>query len=232
MDKILLTGGTGALGKELISQGAQHFHIIFPTRGEMDILDISAIESFVSMHEPKYLIHAAAITKTIEEDDTTNVVNVNIIGTANIVKVCKNHGIKLIYISTDRVYVPGSRPIKETDPVCPSTNYSWSKLGGECSVQMYDNSLVLRLSFMTKPFPFSNGASNVIRNLQYIDEVSKTILSVLDEKGVLNIGAPQAKSMYQLGLETNPGVRPVNINEELANEKSIILDVSKLTTII
>ena len=34
---------------------------------------------------------------------------------------------------------------KETDPLLPSSNYAWSKLGGEAAVQMYKNSLIIEL---------------------------------------------------------------------------------------
>ena len=41
--------------------------------------------------------------------------------------------------------------IKRQISVKPWNNYSWSKLGGECSVQMYKNSLI-RLCMTEKPF--------------------------------------------------------------------------------
>jgi 23S rRNA A1618 N6-methylase RlmF len=34
----------------------------------------------------------------------------------------------------------------------PFTKYGWSKLGGECSVAMYKNSLILRITMCEKPF--------------------------------------------------------------------------------
>ena len=53
--------------------------------------------------------------------------------------------IKLIYFSTNYVY-PGSKGnYKETDSLLPVNNYAWSKLGGEASVQLYKNSLILRV---------------------------------------------------------------------------------------
>ena len=59
--------------------------------------------------------------------------------------------IKLIYFSTNYVY-PGKRGnYKEEDPLLPVNNYAWSKLGGEAAVQMYSNSLILRVSMTEKP---------------------------------------------------------------------------------
>jgi dTDP-4-dehydrorhamnose reductase len=34
--------------------------------------------------------------------------------------------------------------IKKVDPVLPFNNYALSKLGGECAVSMYKNSLILK----------------------------------------------------------------------------------------
>ena len=60
----------------------------------------------------------------------------NIIGTCNVVKACKKLKIKLIYLSTSYVYPGLKGNYKETSPLLPYNNYAWSKLGGECAVQM------------------------------------------------------------------------------------------------
>ena len=58
-------------------------------------------------------------------------------GTANLVSICSELKIKLIYFSTSYVY-PGSKGnYREDDAVLPWNIYAWSKLGGECAVQMY-----------------------------------------------------------------------------------------------
>lgn len=233
MEKILITGGNGNLGKEIIKAGVDKYKFINPRQYEMDICDIGIIEDFILKYNPKYLIHSAALTKPMEihEEDITKSIDINIIGTANIVKICKKYNIKLIYVSTDYVYPTGSKNIKEFDCLQPINNYGWSKLGGECSVKMYKNSLILRLSFINKPFPFEFGVSNIIRNVLYVDEVSKIILSVLNEIGILNIGGDKIKSMYEVGLETNPKLTPILIDDKIANEKSIILNIDRLKKI-
>ena len=74
-------------------------------------------------------IHNKNISKSID---------LNIIGTCNVVKVCEKFKIKLIYFSTGYVY-PGTKGnYKETDPVNPINKYAISKLGGsllfECMI--------------------------------------------------------------------------------------------------
>ena len=58
----------------------------------------------------------------------------------------------MIYFSTNYVY-PGTKGnYKETDPLLPINNYAWSKLGGETSVQLYKNSLIIRVCMTERPF--------------------------------------------------------------------------------
>ena len=98
-------------------------------------------------------IHDKQISKSID---------LNIIGTANIVKACQEHNIKLIYFSTNYVYPGNKGSYKETDPVLPINKYAVSKLGGECSVQMYSNSLILRICMTEKPFIHKKAFSDLI----------------------------------------------------------------------
>lgn len=232
MKTILITGGNGRLAKQIEEVG-EGFEILTPPKHELDITNPRSIGLYLSQNHVDYIIHAAALTKpmSIHEEDINKSIEINIIGTANIVKACNEFHIKLIHISTDYVYPSGSKDITEDSPLLPFTNYGWSKLGAESAVRMYKNSLILRLSFMVKPFPFENGASNVIRNIGYIDDVAKQVLSVIDEYGVLNIGTKEIKSMYELALETKGDVKPIELEENYAKEISITLNVDKLNRI-
>ena len=88
-------------------------------------------------------------------------IDLNIIGTANITKVCSDLNIKLIYFSTSYVY-PGTKGnYSELDNLNPINNYAWSKLGGECAVQMYKNSLILRITMTEKPFLHKKAYKNL-----------------------------------------------------------------------
>ena len=90
----------------------------------------------------------------------------NIIGTCNVVKICKKYNIKLIYISTNYVYPGKTGNYREDDGLKPINNYAWSKLGGEASVMLYKKSLILRLAMSEKPFvrdeAFKDAKSNFL----------------------------------------------------------------------
>ena len=142
----------------------------------------------------------------IHDKDISKSIDVNIIGTANIVKVCCDFNIKLIYFSTGYVY-PGSKGnYKETDGVLPINNYAWSKLGGECSVAMYKNSLILRVTMCEKPFIHKKAFYDIETNFIYQDEVAKIIPKIIDEIGIINIGG-KTQSVYNFVKASNKDIK-------------------------
>jgi dTDP-4-dehydrorhamnose reductase len=88
----------------------------------------------------------------VHEKNINKSISKNIIGTCNVVKICSQEKIKLIYFSTNYVYAGTKGNYLENDPVLPINNYALSKFGGECAVQMYNNSLILRICMCEKPF--------------------------------------------------------------------------------
>ena len=68
----------------------------------------------------------------IHEKNISNSISTNIIGTSNVVKICSQYNIKLIYFSTNYVYPGKKGDYSENDPVLPINNYALSKFGGEC----------------------------------------------------------------------------------------------------
>ena len=140
-------------------------------------------------------IDDVSLGKLIHEKNINLSIDKNIIGTCNIVKVCKILNIKLIYLSTAYVYPGFKGSYKETDALLPYNNYAWSKLGGECAVQMYSNSLILRISMTEKPFIHKYAFKDLITNFIFHDEVVKIFPKLINKKGIINLGG-QTKSVY------------------------------------
>jgi len=152
-NKIVITGGSGRFGSEL-KKIKNKYKLLFPNKRKLNILNLKNIKKYLKAQKPNYLIHLAGLSRPMEihEKHINKSIDLNIIGTANITKACSKLGIKLIYFSTSYVYPGTEGNYKETDSLLPKNNYSWSKLGGESSVQMYKNSLVLRVCMTEKPF--------------------------------------------------------------------------------
>ena len=160
--RILVTGGTGRFGSILKRLKTDH-EILFPGKTTLDITNFRSIQKYIKLKKPNIFIHLAGLSRPMNVHDRQikKSIDLNIIGSSNITKACVERNIKLIYFSTNYVY-PGTRGnYKESDSLLPVNNYAWSKLGGECAVQMYKNSLILRLCMTERPFIHKEAFCNV-----------------------------------------------------------------------
>ena len=136
-------------------------------------------------------------------------IDLNIIGTANITKACSDLKIKLIYFSTSYVY-PGTKGnYKENDALLPKNNYSWSKLGGESSVQMYKNSLILRVCMTEKPFVHKKAFSDFITNFVYQENIAENLFKLSNLKGIINVGGKK-QSVYNFAKKYNSKIKKIS----------------------
>ena len=142
----------------------------------------------------------------MHEKKISSSINLNIIGTANLVVACSKLNIKIIYFSTSYIYPGKKGNYKETDPLLPWNNYGWSKLGGESAVQMYKNSLILRICMTEKPFIHNKAYANVMSNFIYQDEVAKIFLKVLNKKGIYNIGG-KSQTIYNFAKKYKKDIK-------------------------
>lgn len=230
--KIIVTGGTGRFGKIMKNYVNKNF--LFPNKKELDILSLSKIEEYLRRKKPKYLIHLAGLSRPLllHEKNISLSIKLNIIGTCNLTIICKKLGIKLIYFSTSYVYPEKNGNHKENSALLPVNNYAWSKLGGECAVQMYKNSLILRVSMTERPFVHKYAFNNMKTNFIYHEDLVKILIKVLSKKGVLNIGGP-ISSVYSFVKKDNPKIlkknyhssfpkMPLNASMNLSKLKSFL----------
>ena len=215
--KILVTGGTGRFGS--ILKGLKtNYEMFFPSKTTLDITNFKSIQKYIKLKKPNIVIHLAGLSRPMNIHDLQiqKSINLNIIGSSNITKACVETNIKLVYFSTNYVY-PGTRGnYKESDSLLPVNNYAWSKLGGECAVQMYKNSLILRLCMTERPFIHKEAFYNVKTSFIYHDEVAKILLKLINVRGIINIGGP-TKSVYNFAKADNPYIKKIL----LKNKKKI-----------
>ena len=221
--KIVFTGGAGRFGTILNKEYDKlKYNILFPSKKILNILDVKSIRKYLIIKKPKYLIHAAALSRPMSLHDTniSKSIDLNIIGTSNITKVCSELNIKLIFISTSYVYPGDKGNYSENDPIRPINNYGLSKMGGEAAVQMYKNSLIIRASMTEKPFIHKNAFFDFITNFTYHEDIAKIILKTIDQKGIINIGG-KSQSVYNFALSKNIKVKKTSIKKILGkNAKS------------
>ena len=163
-------------------------------------------------------IHEKMINKSID---------LNIIGTANLVKICNNKNIKLIFFS--QVTFIQVKSYKENDPLLPWNNYGWSKLGAESAVQMYKNSLIIRACMTEKPFVHKYAYSNVKSNFIFHDEFAKKFIKVLSKKGIVNIGG-ETNTIFKFAKKNNKYVKKIKSKGEFPLKMDMSLSRFKSLT--
>ena len=210
MKKIIFTGGSGRFAK-IFRLKKNNFSIYYPTKKNFNVESFSSMQKYIKKNKPNYLIHCAGLSRPmhIHEKNISNSISTNIIGTSNIVKICSKFNIKLIYFSTNYVYPGIKGDYSENDPVLPINNYSLSKFGGECAVQMYKNSLILRICMTEKPFIHKKAFNDVEMNFMYHEELAKNLLKLINKKGIINIGGPK-QIIYKFAKKTNPNIKAIS----------------------
>ncbi len=148
MKPLLITGGSGFLGGNLVSIAAGLGETYFtyhtsPCPAEssgaaicMDVTDQAQTEKIVSEISPAVIIHAAAITDAgYCEEHQQDAWDINVSGTRNVASAAEKVGARLIYASTDMVFSGGDSFYSEGDTPNPVHYYGKTKLMGEQIVQ-------------------------------------------------------------------------------------------------
>jgi dTDP-4-dehydrorhamnose reductase len=229
---ILVTGGDGRFAKVLRKKN-NLLNLYFASKKECNILNLQSLEKIIKKIKPKLIIHCAGLSRPmhIHETNITKSIDLNIIGTANLVKICKKFKIKLIYFSTGYVYEGTKGNYSEKDPVKPFNNYGLSKLGGECAVQMYKNSLILRITMTEKPFKFKKAYTNLKSNFLYHEDLVKMLPKLINETGIINVGG-KSQSIYSFAKILNKKVKGIKSPKNNNLPLNQTMDLKKLKKIL
>jgi len=233
-NKIVVTGGSGRFAQSL-KKIKSKYNFIYPSAKSLNIVNLNSIRKFLKKEKPSSVLHLAGLSRPMiqHDKDISKSINLNIIGTANLVNICSELKIKLIYFSTSYVYPGKKGNYKEHDPVLPWNNYAWSKLGGECAVQMYKNSLILRISMTEKPFIHEKAFANVKMNFLYHEDLVKILIKIINKKGIINVGGtPQ--TVYNFAKKYNPKVKKIFVKKNSIYNYPLnpYMNLSKLKKII
>ncbi len=228
MPKIIVTGSNGRFGKILQKLNRK---LIYRDKKQLNIMSLKSISRNLNKFKPSHILHLAGLSRpmSIHKSNIGKSIDLNIIGTCNLVKEASKMGTKIIYLSTSYVY-PGSRGnYNEEDSLKPWNNYSWSKLGGECAVQMYKNSLIIRLCMTEKPFVHKKAYANVKSNFIYQEDAAKIILKIINKKGIINLGGP-SQTIYNFAKKNNSKIKKIFSRGEFP--KRTDMNLNKLNKII
>ena len=149
--RVLVTGGNGLLGTKtiglLLAQGRQplsasvepeclnSFLGDFPYY-PLDITDAEAVSRLFAESRPDAVVHTAAFT-AVDACETQRELSwrVNVDGTANVASACREHGARLVHVSTDYIFDGEDGPYTEEDEPNPISHYGAGKLESEKAVK-------------------------------------------------------------------------------------------------
>ena len=209
---ILVTGGQGRFAK-VLKKNNKFLNLYFASKKECNILNIKSLEKIIKKLKPKIILHCAGLSRPMEihQKNIEKSIDLNIVGTANVVKVCKKNNIKIIYFSTGYVYEGKKGNYSEKDPVKPFNNYGLSKLGGECAVMMYKNSLILRITMTESPFVYKKAYTNLKSNFMFHEDLVKILPKIINYKGILNVGG-KTQSVFSFAKLHNKKVKKIKLS--------------------
>jgi dTDP-4-dehydrorhamnose reductase len=230
MKKILVTGGNSRFAIQL-RKIKTNYIFIYKNKNQLNINSLNSIEKNIKKFKPNSILHLAGLSRpmSLHDKKISKSIDLNIIGTCNLVKACLKYNIKLIYFSTSYVYEGTKGNYKEIDPILPWNNYAWSKLGGESAVQMYKNSLILRVCMTEKPFIHKMAYANVKTNFIYQQDLAKKLIKLISKKGIYNIGG-EAKTIYKFALKENKNIKKKISKGEFP--KKMDMNISKMNKIL
>lgn len=222
MEKIIITGGKGFLGRKLEELLKDKYDVFVFNRPERDI---TKTEDFENLYAD-YIIHLAAITRG---QDKKEMFDINIQGTFNVLEFCKRTNAKLVFTSSAAVYGNAKSPIKEDTFLSPISFYGLTKLLGEKLCGFYNQNyntqiVILRLFNMYGPeqqkgfvipdiisqlknekIIIKNSLSK--RDFVYIDDVAEAIKKSINVSSfeIINIGFGKGYSIQKLAKKIARG---------------------------
>ncbi|UDQ97683.1 dTDP-4-dehydrorhamnose reductase [Lentisphaerota bacterium WC36G] len=183
MQKILLTGGHGMLGKTIEKVFSNNdFEVIVTDYHNADITDFNLFDSVLKKYEVDCVIHCAAMTAVdLCETEIDKAYLLNAVGSENVAKACEVNNVRLVAISTDYIFDGESdRPYNEFDigGNCHSV-YGKSKYAGEVAVKTFcRNHVIARVSWL-----YGAGGPSFVHTmmkLAYNDNIEQ--LKVVDDQ--------------------------------------------------
>lgn len=183
--KVLVTGVKGQLGHDVVNELNKRGHdAVGVDIEEMDITDASSVRRVLMEVTPEAVIHCAAWTAVDDaedEDKQEKVHLVNVTGTENIAKVCKELNCKMMYISTDYVFNGEGENFWEPDDMDrqPLNVYGQSKYEGEIAIEhILDKYFIVRIAWV-----FGVNGKNFIKTMLNLGKNHDKLTVVCDQIG-------------------------------------------------
>lgn len=189
--KVFVTGVAGQLGHDVVNELRKRGHeavgsdlALSNEYVQLDITEKEAVSKVIKDIRPDAVVHCAAWTAVDAAEEEANrdkVWAVNVTGTENIAKACKDIDCKMLYLSTD--YVFDGEGTEPWQPDCkeykPLNVYGESKLAGEQAVsRILDKYFIVRIAWV-----FGKNGNNFIKTMLKLGQTHPELRVVSDQIG-------------------------------------------------
>ncbi len=205
---MIVTGCNGQLGRAVNREFAEddRYELIntdVTADIKLDITDVDQVLSFVRDNKPWAVFNCAAYTAVDkQEKDEDLAMKINALGPRNLAIAAREAGAKLVHISTDYVF-PGvsDHPLREFDPVGPTSVYGKTKLAGEEFVKQFaDRFYIIRTAWL-----YGDG-HNFAKTMLKLSETHDELTVVSDQLGTPTSAKELARCIHSLADTDNYGL--------------------------
>ena len=210
--KIFVTGGNGHLGKALVDYLQKDQEVLAPDSITCNILDTFQLKKTIHDFQPDIVIHLAAYVDTFGcEENIEKALNINVLGTLNLVETCLDLDCKFIYISSEYVFGGSKGNYTVDDKLDPINVYGKTKAAAEYIVSVLLNYQIIRVPFIRQVYPkvFTDQYCSRYFLDEVVEKITNNIFNNLDK--LVHI-ASKRMSLYELyikhGIEAEPTTIP------------------------
>lgn len=197
--KVLITGSSGQLGREIFNYKLNNYKVLVPNRNELDLSNQISCENYIYKNKPDIIINSAAFTNVDNaEIEKELCFAINTKAPITFANLIKEYGGKLLQISTDYVFDgKGNIPYKTEDLTNPISIYGQSKADAEKQTQkiLKGNSqlVILRTSWL-----MGKTGNNFINVMLKLLKHKKKINVVNDQQGAMTSTSDLAKVCWAI----------------------------------
>jgi len=201
--RITIFGATGLLGKALVREWKDDEVTGFAS-ADGDIRDEKQVSNLVQHARPDWIVLAAAYTDVDGcESNRDLAYDVNSRGAVNVARAAKQHGSRLLFLSTDYVF-DGTKttPYETNDPRSPSSVYGHSKAEAEVRLaEILPGCCIVRTSWL-----FGPGGKCFPDTILKLAETRPELEVVGDQHGSPTYSIDLARAIIQLCRQGASGI--------------------------
>jgi dTDP-4-dehydrorhamnose reductase len=195
--KALITGAGGQVGRMLLETKPDDVQTVAFAHADLDIAQQDPVRECIGRHRPEIIINAAAYTAVDKaESEPEAARRINAQGPAHLAAAAREHGARLLHISTDFVFDGmASTPYRADSVTNPLSVYGRTKRDGELAVldALPERSVVLRTAWV-----YAAAGANFLRTMLRVMGANRAVRVVADQVGTPTAARSLAEVLWRI----------------------------------